>query len=58
MAELSLFEEIQSLINIGVDPTVAATTVNNERTRRAPPAGSNPLLRFFFILGDKYALKV
>mmetsp|Transcript_4967 Transcript_4967/g.7370 ORF Transcript_4967/g.7370 Transcript_4967/m.7370 type:complete len:206 (-) Transcript_4967:512-1129(-) len=38
MAELSLVEEIQLLINLGVDPTVAATTVNNERTRRAPPA--------------------
>ena len=50
MAELSLLEEIQLLINIGVDPTVAATTVNNERTRRAPPApvpaGSNHVITF------------
>jgi len=38
MAELTLVEEIQLLINLGVDPTVAATTVNNERTRRSPPA--------------------
>jgi len=37
MAELTLVEEIQLLINLGVDPTVAATTVNNERTRRATP---------------------
>jgi len=35
MAELSLVEEIQLLINLGVDPTVAATTVNLERTRRS-----------------------
>ena len=38
MAELTLVEEIQLLINLGVDPTVAATTVNNERARRSPPA--------------------
>jgi hypothetical protein len=38
MAELTLVEEIQLLINLGVDPTVAATTVNSERARRSPPA--------------------
>ena len=31
----ALVEEIQALITIGVDPNVAATTVNDERSRRA-----------------------
>jgi hypothetical protein len=35
MVELTLVEEIQVLINAGVDPTVAATIVSDERARRA-----------------------
>ncbi len=33
--ERTLLEEIQALIDIGVDATVAATIVNEDRRRRA-----------------------
>ena len=49
MADLTLVEEIEVLINLGVDPTVAATTVSNERARRASAPTGN-LVNFIFEL--------
>ncbi len=62
MAELTLVEEIQALITIGVDPTVAATTVNNERSRRATPPvtqpGNNPVTVNFSSISIAYILHI
>jgi hypothetical protein len=51
MADLTLIEDIQVLINLGVHPTVAATTVSNERARRASaPAPTGNPMNFIFEL--------
>ena len=51
MAEPTLVEEIQKLINCGVDPTEAAKIVGDERKRRAQAQG-NYLLLINFLQGE------